>query len=382
MAKKGKARRKSGLMQASFRYEGRRYYYYGHTQEELKENELKKREEAKTGIKDEKQRALRTNPSVREYYALWDERRVNGGNVTEATLRGQRTMFRAVAKVVTRSKCEFGDMKLKAIDVDDLLYIQKKLSEKRKARGVRDVMLHLKHVFACAVDDKIITENPFKHKQWEIIKTNNEEKAVNTYHRALSREEQEKFFGADITKNSYYYNVFRLAMLTGMRIGEIGALKYSDIKDGYICIERTVTRTVDGGYKVGDGAKTEAGRRKIAINDDIDAVLKNQKQLNSMLDCGIRSTDDLLFKGKRRGLLKPFPVDREIGIICSKLDIEHFTIHALRDTFCTRCIEAGMQPKTLQTIMGHTDIKMTMNLYGHCMDDTVKEAMESLKIAI
>ena len=57
-------------------------------------------------------------------------------------------------------------------------------------------------------------------------------------------------------------------------------------------------------------------------------------------------------------------------------------MHAFRDTFATRAIESGIDPKTLQEILGHSDISMTLNLYAHVMDDTKHEAMQKIIIAI
>ena len=66
--------------------------------------------------------------------------------------------------------------------------------------------------------------------------------------------------------------------------------------------------------------------------------------------------------------------------MCKLAGLEHFTSHALRDTFATRAIESGMNPKTLQMILGHSDISMTMNLYCHVMEDTKSEEMKNIKV--
>ncbi len=76
------------------------------------------------------------------------------------------------------------------------------------------------------------------------------------------------------------------------------------------------------------------------------------------------------------------PADREINRICKRTGIEKFTMHALRATFATRCIEQGMDFKSLQEILGHSDYGLTMNLYGHVVDDTKRKAMERLKIVL
>ena len=55
--------------------------------------------------------------------------------------------------------------------------------------------------------------------------------------------------------------------------------------------------------------------------------------------------------------------------LCDKAGIDRFSMHVLRHTFVTRCIEAGMKPKTLQTILGHSNIGITMNLYVHTTEE-------------
>ena len=76
------------------------------------------------------------------------------------------------------------------------------------------------------------------------------------------------------------------------------------------------------------------------------------------------------------------PADREIGRICAKTGIEKFTAHAFRATFATRCIEQGIDARTLQELLGHADYGLTMNLYGHCLDNTLETAMNRVSIAL
>lgn len=76
------------------------------------------------------------------------------------------------------------------------------------------------------------------------------------------------------------------------------------------------------------------------------------------------------------------PANREINRICKRTGIEKFTMHALRATFATRAIEQGIDVRTLQELLGHADYGLTMNLYGHVVDDTKQAAMEKLKIVL
>lgn len=75
-----------------------------------------------------------------------------------------------------------------------------------------------------------------------------------------------------------------MCILTGMRIGEVGALYSSDIYDGAIHVERTITKTESGSYVIGDDPKTWNGKRTIPLNDKIIEVIEHQKKINRILD--------------------------------------------------------------------------------------------------
>jgi len=371
-------KRKDKLLQKSFYYNGKRFFVYGHNANELFLKEQEKREELARGYES------RTNPTMNEYYERWTDNRRD--SIKEATLRGQIQAYGVMSKIIIPSaKKTFGELKIAEVTIDDLRVLQTELKKERRTQTVNDYMAHLKHVMKTALNERVIDYNPCVLVN-PLKRT--EEKARDTHHRALSIEEQRAFFECEKTKNSPYYNVFRLAVLTGMRIGEIGALKSSDIRDGFINVERTITRTETGGYMIGDSAKTESGRRSIPINTAIRDTLEAQRELNKLLHGNVRSlenrkpTDSLLFRAVEGGMLMATPIDREIRRICKLIDIEPFTMHAFRATFATRAIESGINPRTLQELLGHSNFNITMSLYGHVLNDTKVEAMNNIDIAL
>lgn len=368
-------KRDNGLMQKVFRVKvkgvSKQFIVYGHTEAELTIKEQAKRKEIEAGAERSE------NPSLNQFFDRWSESRK--GTVKESTIRLQQKFFTVMARIKLSYGVNFGDVKLKHIDTETIREIQRELRKDHATQTCNDYIALLKHIFSDAIKERIIDFNPCSPLN-NLKRT--EERARDTKHRALTFEETKAFFNSDRCKNSYYYNVFRFAISTGLRTGEIGALRYSDVTKDGIKIERTITRTENGAYNVGESAKTKAGRRTIPFNEQIREIIQAQKELNNMLDGNVLSFDSLLFKAPERGLLLATPIDREIKRICKTAGIEPFTMHAFRATFATRCIESGMSPKTLQELLGHTNFNLTMSLYGHCLEDTKKAELEKVVIAL
>ena len=157
---------------------------------------------------------------------------------------------------------------------------------------------------------------------------------------------------------------------------------YGDISGHVVHVNKTITRTTEGTYKIGNEAKTAAGTRDIPIRPLARKALEEQKAVNLLLNNGVIGIRDTLFRSPRGGLLSDTAVNQDIARICKAAGVQKFTAHAFRDTFATRCVESGMQPKTLQEILGHTDIAMTMNLYAHVMEETKVSQMQAVNIGI
>lgn len=90
-----------------------------------------------------------------------------------------------------------------------------------------------------------------------------------------------------------------------------------------------------------------------------------------------------VFLCKRLGtLVKNSTYDTALFKICDKAGIKHFSMHVLRHTFATRCIEAGMKPKTFQMLLGHSNIGITMNLYVHTTEEEKLKEIELVAEAL
>ena len=369
-----KKTRKDGLKVQTFIYNGKRYYVYGRTKQELEEKEKKKRAELEAGTLE------RVNPTLNKYYEHFTETR--RGSVRESTIRAQAFQFQGAASVpMDGNGKKLGELKIRNITPKDMQHVQMALaSSGRTTETVNNIMAHLKHVFNAAVRDETIDKNPCAC----IVNLKRTEKpARETIHRALSQEETEKFFEAARQRNSYYLNVFELMIRTGMRVGEIGALTAFDIDEraGLIHVRRTITRDEANAYKIGDAAKTESGRRDIPLNPEMLEAIKNQKNMNRLLFGS--NLPETIFVSMEGALLRDYTVDREMERCCKAAGIERVTSHAFRATFATRFIEQRPEDyKTLSEILGHADISITLNLYTHVMEERKRKAMDNVIIKL
>lgn len=231
----------------------------------------------------------------------------------------------------------------------------------------------LKIVFNEAKKRNIIKQNPMEHIKKPRSKQTREKV------RALTVDEQNKL--CEILKNEdvTYSTQMLLSMFGGMRMGEINALTVDDINFTFnvLSINRTISKGVKGEPFISQTTKTYAGIRNIPLTAEINKLLRTHIET-----LGI--TEGYLFTNKNGKLLTTNQVNMELRRALEKYDIIDTSVkgtvscHSLRHTYATRCIEAGMQPKVLQKLLGHTDIKTTLNTYCDAFDNYTDENIEKV----
>jgi integrase len=206
--------------------------------------------------------------------------------------------------------------------------------------------------------------------------------------RALTIDEQNKLLCLLQQEDIKYSTQMLLSMLTGMRMGEINALTVRDInlQFGTISVNRTLSKGQKGEALISETTKTYAGKRTIPLTSDAKKLLQEHLQFVS---------DGLLFTTDDGKMITTNQVNMELKRVFDKYDVIDASIsgkvscHSLRHTHATRCIEAGMQPKVLQMLLGHTDIRITLNTYCNAFDSfqadniaKVNEYMQGLGLTI
>lgn len=184
--------------------------------------------------------------------------------------------------------------------------------------------------------------------------------------------------------------LFLTALGTGLRLGEILGLKWSDIdfNAGTLTVNRTLQRVTEidkNGNKeskiIEQMPKTTNSIRTIPIPKNILTKLKDHKvqQSKNKLQLGeLHANNDYVFCDNLGYPIDDKRPNRNLKSLLTKLNIEPLKFHGLRHTYATRLFEAGVPPKTVQVLMGHYDISITMDIYTHVMEDTKLEAVERL----
>ena len=223
-------------------------------------------------------------------------------------------------------------------------------------------------MFQSAVDNELILKNPVtKYVRCTSGKPSKPP-------RVLSVEEQKLFL--ETTKESSNYNQYAFMLQTGLRTGEMIGLKWGDIDFEKRILH--VSRTMEYRYSVGEWrigeTKTKNGCRDIPLTSEAIEILKRQKKKVQQLKTVRMEFSEFVFLSRKGEPTKNSAYDTKLMYYCDKVGMQRFSMHTLRHTFATRCIEAGMKPKTLQMILGHSNIGITMNLYVHVTDEEkVKE---------
>ncbi len=254
-------------------------------------------------------------------------------------------------------------------------FVLHKIESGLSTKSVKDILIVLKMVMKFGVKKEWMT-----YYEWDIkYPPSSENKVLDvlsvTNHRKILNHIQSHF--------TFMGLGIYISLSTGLRIGEICALKWSDINvtDGILTVNRTIERIyiIEGKKKhtelVINTPKTKNSCREIPMNKELLGMLKPLKKVVNddyyILTNDERPTEPRTYRNYYKRLME-------------KLDIPKLKYHGLRHSFATRCIEVGCDYKTVSVLLGHSNISTTLNLYVHpnmeqkkrCIDKVFKSLVK------
>ena len=240
----------------------------------------------------------------------------------------------------------------------------------------------IKPAFQMAYNDDIIRRNPFEFRL-DII-PNNTQKRV-----ALTRRQQEQFLEYIRNDEHFcrYLDEIKILLGTGMRISELCGLTISDLdfERRRIRVDHQLVRTREGKRYI-EKTKTECGCRYIPMSDEVYEcflnILSRRKKQNK--EIMIDGYAGFILLDKSGNPKVAMHIQKVVQRLCEKYNEENIiplpriSPHVFRHTFCTNMADAGMDLKSLQYLMGHSDASVTLNVYTHNSYEKAEESMAQI----
>lgn len=235
-------------------------------------------------------------------------------------------------------------------------FVLQKLEKGLSIKTIKDILIVLKMVMKFGVKNEWMN-----YYEWDIkypTTTANKELEV------LSVVNHRKILSYIQSHFTFIGLGIYISLSTGLRIGEICALKWSDINvvDGTITVSRTIERIyiIEGEKKhtelVINTPKTKNSCREIPMSKELLAMIKPLKKVLN---------DDFYVLTNNERPTEPRTYRNYYNNLMVKLNIPKLKYHGLRHSFATRCIEAGCDYKTVSALLGHSNISTTLDLYVH-----------------
>ena len=267
---------------------------------------------------------------------------------------------------------DFGQQKISKIKTSDakLFLIKMQQEDGRGHSTVKTVRGVLRPAFQMAVDDDVLMKNPFQFELAGVVVND----AVTR--QAITKDQMRKFlrFVHDDILYCKYYEVVYILFHTGMRISEFCGLTLKDIdlKNKTVNIDHQLQRTSKREYVI-EPTKTNAGTRVIPITAEVAemfrSIIEDRPQYKT--EKIVAGYSGFLFLDKDGMPLVAMHWEHRFNSMVGryneiyKVQMPNITPHVCRHTYCSNQAKAGMNPKTLQYLMGHSDIAVTLNVYTH-----------------
>ena len=279
-------------------------------------------------------------------------------------------------------KEEFGKRRIDKVKQSDAkCWLIKLQQDGRGYSSIHSIRGVVRPAFQMAVDDDLIRKNPFEFQLATVVVNDS------VTREAITRKQERAFleFVASDKHFCKYYDGIYILFKTGLRISEFVGLTLADVdmKNRKININHQLQRKRNMEYVIED-TKTSSGTRVIHMTDDVyecfKRIIANRKKpkVEPMI-CG---KSGFLYLDKNDMPMVALHWEKYFQHICEKynsiykVQMPKITPHVCRHTFCSNMAKSGMNPKTLQYIMGHSDIGVTLNTYTHIGFEDAQEELQ------
>lgn len=287
--------------------------------------------------------------------------------------------YNFVLNIIKKEK--FGACRIDRVKLSDakawLIKLQKDGRGYSSIHSIRGV---IRPAFQMAVDDDLIRKNPFEFMLATVVVNDS------VTREAITRKQEREFL--DFVKNdrhfSKYYEGIYILFKTGLRISEFTGLTLSDIdlEKRTININHQLQRKRNMEYTIED-TKTSSGTRVLPMTDDVYACFKHiiEKRKKPKVEPMIQGKAGFLYLDKNGMPMVAMHWEKYFQHICEKynsiykVQMPKITPHVCRHTYCSNMAKSGMNPKTLQYLMGHSDIGVTLNTYTHLSFEDAREEL-------
>ena len=245
-----------------------------------------------------------------------------------------------------------------------------------KTSTIYQTRITLFNMLEFAKENNVILSNPCKKSVKSDMGKPSQKKE------ALTIDTQKKCL--ECAKGQSYENQYRFILQTGLRTGELIGLKWEDVdfSKKTVKVQRSMEyRYSVGAWRIGE-PKSKSGYRTIPLTDEAIRVLIVQREKNKNIKEIQEEWSEFIFLSRKGEPVKNSAYDTALFKICDKANINRFSMHVLRHTFATRCIEGEMMPKTLQKILGHSNIGITMNLYVHITEEEKQKEIDKVSCVL
>lgn len=262
---------------------------------------------------------------------------------------------------------ELKELSIQDLEVYDFNKFIKRWLEILSSKTIRDIIAVLKSILR-------YTENNYKMK-YNIDKITIPKLEIEKI-KTLSKREKTRLENYCLKHNTLRNIGIIVCLYTGMRIGEICAIKWKNIdleKKGIhvkATLQRSYKKEGNGTKIIIDTPKTRESIRNIPITNKLCEILRPLKAKYSK--------EDYLLTGDENKIIEPRNYNYEFKRTLRECRIKSYKFHVLRHTFATDCIDVGMDVKSLSEILGHSDVNITLNRYVHSSYKHKKKYMEKL----